>query len=423
MRNGVSSIFAYIIINVVLTLRTKDYVSNGAPSSLDLVLGIVLISIIIYWVVRIRILERQPLSHSIGQLLLCVFMVWSFGVTIVGFSNDHNSINNAIREILNLSPLLILPILYERFIEPGSKIESVLFIVVIVSAALILSANILKFRSNVAHAIMLYQVNRAFYDQSLTMFILLLMTSSMMRSGRWWQTLSAIAFFLFEMVGLIITFTRNSYVSTPLAMMVVLWLGNAKERFTGTKRLVIAICIGGAVMLQIYLSSRVIRLLLLAVGKKLLSAGNIQTDRSLRMRYTEWRDEGHAILQSPILGHGFGTSFRTYDIVFNIHSWISFSHSSYLYIIFKTGFLGALLFFGAYFTFMYKGLKLARAKGFTPRSRLVLRACFAFLIIVLFQAYLGPVLDSKTSMIWVGLVWGYYLALEKQVRNGTMVSQ
>src|SRR5437773_1854560 len=56
IRNGVSSLFALIIINIILTLRTKEAGINGAPSFLDLVLGIMLVSIIGYWVIRLRFL-------------------------------------------------------------------------------------------------------------------------------------------------------------------------------------------------------------------------------------------------------------------------------------------------------------------------------------------------------------------------------
>jgi O-antigen ligase len=420
IRNGVSSLFTFIIINVVLTLRTKDAGINGAPSPLDLLLGMMLVLIMGYWVVRLRILERQSISRSVGQLLLLVFMIWAVFVTIVGLQNDHNFPNDAIREILNLLPLIILPLLYERFIEPGSKIESALFSIVILSAALILIGNIWTIRSNIARAAYLYQIGRGRYDLSLTMFIILIMTSTLMRQSKWWQTLPTITLFLLGIVGLSTLFSRNSYISTPLAMIVVLWLGNDKERVVGMKYLMYALGIGLAIAIPIVSASRVLRLILLRYAGQLLTVKHYHNDLSLQMRYTEWRDEWHAILQSPILGHGFGTQFRTFDLVFHLNSWMSFSHSGYLYIVYKTGFFGALLFFAAYLTFMVKGFSLARERHFSPRTRVVLRASFAFLLIVLAQAYLGPVFDSKTSMIWLGLVWGYYLALEKQTRKKTI---
>ncbi len=423
IRNPVWSIFAFIIINVFIALRVKDDSVNGAPSTLDVVLGIFLVGIIGYWVLRLRILERQELSLSVGQLLLSLFIVWSVGVTIVGLYNEHNSPNVALREILNLSPLLILPLLYERFIEPGSKVETALFAVVIVSSVVILIGNILELRSHLAHSIYLYQIGRATYDLSLTMFVILIMTSSLMHPGRWWQTLSAIGLLLLGIAGLFTTFSRNSYISTPMVMIVVLWLGKVSERRAGMKRLTYALCVGIAMAIPIILSSRLLLLILLAFATRLLSAGHYQTDLSLQMRYGEWRDEWHAILQSPLFGHGFGTPFRTFAIAFHSHVWMSFSHSSYLYIVFKTGFIGALFFFSAYFVFMSKGFKLVRNQNFSPRSRVVLRASFAFLIIVLFQAYLGAVFDTKTSMMWLGLVWGYFLAIEKQDKNEKLLAK
>ena len=128
VRNAASALFALITITVILTLRTRDAGMDGAPSTLDLILGIIVVSIIGYWIIRIRILERQTLSVSVGQLFFVLFIIWAAAVTVIGLQNEHNTFNEALREILNLLPLLIIPILYERFIEPGrsKKLPSLL---------------------------------------------------------------------------------------------------------------------------------------------------------------------------------------------------------------------------------------------------------------------------------------------------------
>src|SRR5438093_933052 len=82
--------------------------------------------------------------------------------------------------------------------------------------------------------------------------------------------------------------------------------------------------------------------------QRFLSTGKFSTDLSLLNRYSEWKSAWLGTLHAPILGNGFGSSFRYYQIISGFHQWSGYSHSSYLYILFKTGFIGGLLFFGAY---------------------------------------------------------------------------
>ncbi|HEX5317092.1 MAG TPA: hypothetical protein VFX22_10620, partial [Candidatus Kapabacteria bacterium] len=77
IRNPVWSIFAFIVINVILSLSPKQYIEGNAPSLLDISLGVILVGITIYWTVRLKFFERQNLSQSIGQLSMALFMIWS----------------------------------------------------------------------------------------------------------------------------------------------------------------------------------------------------------------------------------------------------------------------------------------------------------------------------------------------------------
>ena len=230
-----------------------------------------------------------------------------------------------------------------------------------------------------------------------------------------WRVRGAMILLLAETVALAISMTRNMYFATPFAGAIVLWLGTREERRHGTRRLLaFGVLLSALVFIAVSLS-HLLSLLLTYEFKRLISADLLGHDLSMRMKFAEWSGELHAIWQSPILGHGFGASFRIFDIVEHVNVWLSFSHSSYLYIIFKTGIVGAILFFIPFFTFLYKGFKLARLKSLPTRSRIVARGCFGCLIILLFSAYLGPVFDSKTDLMWVGLIWGYFLALERQI--------
>ncbi len=417
VQNGVSSIFAFIVINVALTLRPHEDTIGGAPTMLDLLLGMVLAAIACYWIVRLRFLERQDLSHSLGQLLMALFVVWSVIVTSIGLFGDHTSLNNALREMLNLSPLLVLPIIYSRFVKLDSRAERWLFACVLISGLLMVGWNYFHMRSNMLRAYYLYQVKGAGLEDMLSGLLVLVATSLLMTVRSFWKTLPAMLLFLLGMLGIVICLSRTLYIAIFVCVAFVVWLGTRQERWRGIRRLIIAVCISIAVVIPIYFSSRAFRLLLVRYGLRFISSQHLGTDLSLRMRYTEWGYEWHNILQSPLLGHGFGAQFRVFDIVEHVNYWMSFSHSSYLYIIFKTGFIGASLFGGAYFSFLIKGFRLLRCGNFTVRTIIIIRASIVYLVATLICAYASPVLDSKTDLIWVGLIWGYFLVLERHLRE------
>lgn len=195
--------------------------------------------------------------------------------------------------------------------------------------------------------------------------------------------------------------------------MVLLVLGTKREFRNGTRRLILVISAIFAGMVPVYFTNRFVRLILIRYGLRFLSTRNLNTDLSMLNRYSEYRHAWWAILQTPILGYGFGARIRTYQIIGHFHEWVGFVHNSYLLIAFKTGLPGALLFFTAYFLFVYKGFKLIRSGALSSTAQILVRAFLAYLILILVYCYIGPIMDSKTDMVWIGLIWGYLLAAER----------
>src|ERR1700733_8045311 len=126
-RSPGASLISFVVMNVVITIRTKNTVEGGAPSVLDLALGVLVIGVFAYWIVKLRLIERETISNSIGQLCITLFICWSIFVTALGLFDEHNVLLDAFKELLNLSMLLILPLLYFRFVKSGSKLEYGIF--------------------------------------------------------------------------------------------------------------------------------------------------------------------------------------------------------------------------------------------------------------------------------------------------------
>jgi O-antigen ligase len=413
IRNPVYSIYAFIVLNILLLLRLPGSGSVDAPGIKEIIAGLFLIGIIIYWIVRIRIFESEPLSNTLGQLFLVLFFGWSIPITIGGLFLDHHFASSAFREVLNLLPLLILPVLYERHIVSGSSQEKTIFFLILAGGCISIVWSILQMRYQISQAVYLFQSGRAKTDETLAAFLILLATSFLMSLRRSWKILPLVILWIAGWVGVIVTFSRALYVAALFTMILTIVLGTSQERRNGRIHVFWSAFVAASLIVSICLTSRLIRLLASHYFLRFLSTQHLGTDRSLLQRYTEWGYEWNAIKESPILGHGFGSQFKVYNMIEHFHSWMGFSHSSYLYLVFKTGFLGALLFLGAFFVFLYKGFKLLKSPTLIDPARSIVRACVTYMIVILIYAYAGPIFDSKTDLIWIGLIWGYFLALER----------
>ncbi len=413
--NPIAAILSFIGVSVFLSIRSKP-TTTEAGGAIDAILGLLLISICAYWVIKFRLIERRTLNFSLAQLLLAMFLLWGILVTVFAVGANEADSTTGVRELLNLSPLFILPILYERFVETDSRAEHLIFAAIVCSGLVVLVANILMLKNHIAAAYYLFETGRGNLDIPLAPFMILIAASYLMYETRAWKAAFAIVFLLVESVGVVASVSRNMYIATPIVIAVVLLLGTPRERMRGMKRLLVAGAVGLLVAVPVYLRSRLVRLLIANYTRSFVSAQKASTDLSLLNRFAEWKGEWLGIQDSPIIGHGFGSQFRFFDIIQHHHHWSPFSHSSYLYIVYKTGFPGGLLFFAAFALFMIKGYRLARSRSLAPRTLITIRAGFGFMIIILFCAYLGPVFDTKTDMVWLGLVWGYFLAVERSER-------
>jgi len=421
IRNPIYSIYTFVVFNFILILRSPGSSSVDAPGAKEILAGLFFIGIIIYWIVRIRILESEPLSSSLAQLFLVLFFGWSIPITMGGLLLPHHFASSAFREVLNLLPLLILPILYERYIALGSRQEKVIFFMILAGGGVSIVWSIIQMRSNVSQAVYLYQMGRAKTDESLAAFLILLSTSFLMSVRRSWKLLPVAAVWVVAWIGVIVTFSRSLYVAAFVTMILTLVLGTSLERHRGRIRVLLATLAAGSAIVPILLTSRLFRLLAYNYFARLLTTQHLSTDLSLRQRYIEWSYQWNAIKESPILGSGFGGQFKTFNMIENFHSWMGFSHSSYLYLVFKTGFPGAFLFLAAYVAFLYKGFNLLKSPLLTDPARSVVRASVGYLIVILIYAYTGPIWDSKTDQIWTGLIWGYFLSLEKSHRKKNLL--
>jgi O-antigen ligase len=407
------SITAFILMDFVLAYRGR-WQSDAEGSGLETAIGVMMLAIIGLWIVRIRFLENSPLSHDRSMLAMVMFFVWSVIVTVPPLYLDHHTADAALRELLNLAPLLILPVLYYRGIESGDIVETRILQLVILGGVVIVFRSLYVLKSSVVKAYYLFQTGRGSNDALLAVFLVLIAVSFLMTKKSVRDRLLYILLLIVGLVGVVACFSRAIYLGCLVAVLIVIVLGMGKERLRGIRGSLVSISLLVAAAAPIVLQTRILRLMVMRYGGRFASSTHVTTDKALLSRYVEWGYLWDAIKESPLLGHGFGAQFHMYDILLQQHSWMSFSHSSYLYLLFKSGIVGAMLFFYAFTAFIVLGVRLSRNRSLPDGARAVVRAGLGMMIAFLLDAYAAPDLDSKLDLIWIGLIWGYFLVLSRK---------
>src|SRR5207253_771419 len=128
-----------------------------------------------------------------------------------------NPFFTGLRELLNLTPLMILPVLYEKFQRPDSKAEHLLFALILAGGVIIIFRDILTARSRFLDSLYLWQVGRANSDDTLSGFFVLVGVSMMMSLRRRLFFILSLIMVLFAAAGVAVSFSRGLYVATIIA--------------------------------------------------------------------------------------------------------------------------------------------------------------------------------------------------------------
>lgn len=197
---------------------------------------------------------------------------------------------------------------------------------------------------------------------------LLWLTAAPSRKAR--AALFGIASFL--LAGLILTKSRGAWLTTVAGLVVCGFAaGGATQR-----RLVLTLVGGGIATALAGVLAVGPQLALIGVGvfRRITSISTAATaDISLLNRYAEARATWEAILESPILGSGWGAPVVRYDLIVGYTATTSFVHNGYLWLWHKIGVWGLILLLITLLGTLWEGLRATRSLSI-PREHRALAA-------------------------------------------------
>ena len=190
----------------------------------------------------------------------------------------------------------------------------------------------------------------------------------LLNAERWRARLGLGVLLLFMLAALVLTKGRTFWVAFIFGTLLSLLFLRGRQRI----RLVLLTAGGTALLLIVTtvffgpLADLIFSVTLSRLGTL---EGAASKDISLIGRFVEWKTLWGRIMQNPILGYGFGSTYKFYNIIERGTAIRDFSHNGYLAAWFKLGFFGliAMLFFGT--RVLYDSFQVHRNEFLTTRHR------------------------------------------------------
>lgn len=350
------------------------------------------------WFLR-KWLKKERVVKGKEELVLILFLIFGFASVFVGEYRDPGNLLRGFREFYIFIPYLFYFPLRD-YVTDEKKLNEVIwtllltctigafYVIYLFKTATVDATHIMGVlwgRKNVSEPLYMTAI-----------IILLAMIAS--NTGKRWLTLPLLGV---NILALGLTFTRGYWVATALGVIfMIFFLGSGVRGrllgFLGTGLLVMVA--GAAVVFP-----RIFGLLFDVISARASSI--TLASESLKDRLIESAAVISGIKGSPIIGNGFGANFTFYEILkgFTVTTW--YIHNGYLFLLFKLGIVGAVMYLYFYFSKLISTMKTARAPLGDRLSSMVMSFA-AILTVMLVVNVTSPQFDDKVPVLIMTVLWG-----------------
>lgn len=365
---AVLSRYPFANLGVVLASFVFAVNSDVGLQVSEVLYGLYLYAYIVLWYVRRllrgeRILfnatDRAALLFIVGGTLLGTAMALVFGASLSDLRSD-------------LTAFLVLALYFPvkeacRCAPRGPD----LIVYAMIGLGIFLGIqNIVVFRSIISSATLAWQVADARF--AATEALIMIGSSGvlflLLDANRWHHRLGLLALLLFMLASLILTKGRTFWMAFAFGTVLSLLFLGGRQRF----RLIFLTTVGSAVLVLITVTffGQLADLVFSGTLKRLATLqGASSQDHSLIARFVEWNALWDFIVRNPILGHGFGTTYRFYDIIDVGTVDRTFTHNGYLGAWFKLGIFGLLVLLFLWVRGIWDAIVVYRAGTLSERHR------------------------------------------------------
>ena len=364
---------------------------------IDILFSIIFFGGLIIWFLR-KFTKGESVIRGGSDLILVSFLIYAFfGIFLA--SAYGFSFFKGFREFLLFVPyLLYMPI--REYINGKKQVDVVIWSLIIV-IVVVGTVDIVRYRLNMTVAQYFWQVisgREAAFESLFMSGVILLATFYAAREYN--RVIVTIALGL-SAVSLAITFSRGYWIGAVIGVGFLMIFSPGEAR----KRLVILSSISLLVSIAIVyiLFPKIFSDIFEGLVTRLAATG--LGDISLRNRFAESSAVLKKVADSPIIGYGLGSFFSFYNLIFQQTSTTWYIHNVYLFMMFKFGVVGTMLYLSFYFMKMFDAIKLALNYN-SSFEKIIMTGFVSIMLVMLIISVTSPQFYDRASVLILSVFWG-----------------
>ena len=344
-------------------------------------------------------LRRQTILIRDQDIILILFIAYGllsvFLTSLIGFS-----MMKGFREFALFIPYLFyFPV--REYIQETKRYKPILWTLIFVGTVVAL-VNVIRYREAIAIANYLFEVwgKRQVVEEPLYMGAIVILLSLVILIQRKYHVFLLIMLSV-NIFSLAVTFSRGYWMATIFASCLLIILNRSIAR----SKLIITIgvlCLIG-VSVTIIIFPGIFQSFGQGIMMRVASIG--VNDISLRTRLSEARTVIRLIYKSPIVGYGLGSMFSYYDLITKYYVTNWYIHNGYLFLLFKFGIIGTILFL-IYYIKQTLNCYHAFRNETNNDLRPVFIGFFSISITMLLLSFTSPQFYDRASVLLLSTIWG-----------------
>ncbi|MGC8653000.1 MAG: O-antigen ligase family protein [Candidatus Kryptoniota bacterium] len=364
---------------------------------LDILFSIIFFGGLIIWFVR-KFAKGESVIRDGDDLILVLFLIYAFSGILLASAYGF-SFFKGFREFLLFVPyLLYMPI--REYIKGKKQVDVVIWSLIIVMVV-VGTADIVKYKLNMTMAQYFWQIisgREAAFESLFMSGVIILAT--FYAAKQYNRVVVAVALGL-TVVSLAITFSRGYWIGAVIGVGFLMIFSPEGAR----KRLVVLSS------LSLLVSAAIVYILFPKIFTDILQgliarmAATGFKDISLQNRFAESSAVLSRVSESPIVGYGLGSFFSFYNLIFQQTSTTWYIHNVYLFMMFKFGAVGTVLFIVFYFRKIFEATRVA-INHTSLFERVIMTGFISVMLVMLIISFTSPQFYDRAAVLILSVFWG-----------------
>lgn len=367
---------------------------------MEVAFGAYFFGYIAFWFFKTLVVQRQRVLRSAADYFLMGYLSICL-ISVVLILSAGGSVQMWFRELMTEAELLLFFPAREALKTTRDR-KTILncFLIVALSVAVY---DFIGYKSSSAEAAYLWQLVMSRKVVGSHYFVAMVLASASLFAAAS-KPLNRILFagilVLFS-GALALTFSRGFWIAAIFGFVILFFLMNRSEKAWAAGLAVFFVA--SLTVLTTLIFGQLGEYVSEALADRFVSSASGLADVSVAARWRESADIMTAIQQSPLVGHGIGATFRYYKILDQVTVQSLYAHNAYLFLVFKVGLIGALLFFGYFYHLVKSAFRLCRQKAQSAFDGSVSRVVFVVLLGMMIVATNSGILVDKEALLIISL--------------------